>query len=240
MTNDGHADDRYNPDKLAKLTGKEVGILVKKLGTMQPTVAMDNIREALSSPKTLPRETLVAFACAPFVFPHTVFGIFRKRDGRSDMVDGIPDFISQSMHDLGYYANRKHTSFHAKYCGRYSLSMKRPCHKRESLAAFAVFGRHGDDALALLERLEKARPGFVSSVRDGVGNNLLWYLALRDRIWIYGDARSSCVVRHPGDDRRVRDFLLDVGCDPTARNAFGICWDEARETLASFPFPRLV
>jgi hypothetical protein len=102
---------------------------------------------------------------------------------------------------------------------------------RDSLAALAVFCRNGDDALSILGILEEVTPGFVSSVKDGAGNNLLWYLPLRDRIWIYDDSHRACRSYHPGDISRVRDFLLNAGCDPEERNAFGVSWDDARSSL---------
>jgi hypothetical protein len=102
---------------------------------------------------------------------------------------------------------------------------------RDSLAALAVFSRNGDTALSILGALEEVTPGFVSSVKDGAGNNLLWYLALRNRIWVYDDSHRACRSYLPCDISRVRDFLLNAGCDPDERNAFGVSWDDARSSL---------
>ncbi len=97
-----------------------------------------------------------------------------------------------------------------------------------SLAALAVIAQKGDEAVETLEALEAESPGTLKAQRDAAGRNLLWYLALRDRIWIYGaHHHESCEPSmRPGDIGRVRDVLLAAGCDPDATDEFGFRWSE--------------
>ena len=103
--------------------------------------------------------------------------------------------------------------------------------RREALAALAVMAQKGDEAVAVLEGLEAETPGLVKAQKDAAGRNLLWYLALRERIWIHASKNKvpwEPSIR-PGDAARVRDVLLAAGCDPNATDVFGFSWEEARE-----------
>lgn len=287
IENSPSAAELYSPSRLASFTKNEVKALVKWLGQLQPAIAMDMLRKALSSPETLPRETRAAFASVPFVFPQLLFGFNPNREGPRDAVEKIAEFTLRSMRDLGFYPTPLRISYRPEYdgyvsqsIGRYysnlvplvqddlgarvrlfmDIRLRRPSRSfisllfreggpkctrlladpailegaglgRDSLAAFAVFGRFGDDALTILGCMEDATPGYIGSVKDGAGNNLLWYLALRDRIWAYDKSHRAFESHHPGEISRVRDFLLEAGCDPAAINAFGISWDEARAAL---------
>jgi len=106
--------------------------------------------------------------------------------------------------------------------------------RRESLAVLAVSVFPVNWAIAVLTALEKETPGFLKTVVDAAGDNLLWYMAYRSRIWIYPNLKRVAYepsVR-PGKSDGVRDLLLRAGCDPDARNVFGVSWEEARPLLA--------
>ena len=95
------------------------------------------------------------------------------------------------------------------------------------LATYAVMCMQCDRAIDLLQSLEDATPGYLRSVKDVAGHNLLWYLAFR----------KTLRVHSLGDDggmelRAVRNFLTKKAkCDTKERDAFGLSWMDVRDKL---------
>ena len=104
---------------------------------------------------------------------------------------------------------------------------------REALATLAVIGLDCGLALYLLQGMEAETPGYLRTVRDAAGHNLLWYLAFRKRINIKAFRQNGASCRNDGASMRaIRDYLLKKAkCDPNERDAFGLSWMDVREAL---------
>ena len=104
---------------------------------------------------------------------------------------------------------------------------------REALATLAVMALAGDAALSILQALEADTPGFIRKIKDAAGHNLLWYLGFRKNITMktFSNQWTSSPQRHATTDD-LRDYLLEKArCNPEARDAFDLSWNDVRGRL---------
>lgn len=104
---------------------------------------------------------------------------------------------------------------------------------REALAALAVIALDGDAALSILQALESDTPGFIRTIKDDAGHNLLWYLGFRNHISMetFSTPWTSSPQRKVTTDD-LRDYLLEKArCNPEARDAFDLSWKDVRGRL---------
>ena len=102
-----------------------------------------------------------------------------------------------------------------------------------SLATYAILAMNTDEAVLLLNDMEAENPGFLRTVRDAAGHNLLWYLGFKKRIFIHGSGRTRVSEQAESRFNRygLRDLLFKTKCDKNERDVFGISWMDARSAL---------
>ncbi len=90
-----------------------------------------------------------------------------------------------------------------------------------------------DEAVLLLNDMEAENPGFLRTVRDAAGHNLLWYLGFKEHIFIHNSERTGESAQAESRFNRysLRDLLLKAKCDKNERDVFGISWMDARSIL---------
>ena len=102
-----------------------------------------------------------------------------------------------------------------------------------SLVTYAILAMYTDDAVPLLNDMEAENPGFLRTVRDAAGHNLLWYLGFKEHIFIHNSERTGESAQAESRFNRysLRDLLLKAKCDKNERDVFGISWMDARSIL---------
>jgi hypothetical protein len=102
-----------------------------------------------------------------------------------------------------------------------------------SLATYAILAMNTDEAVLLLNDMEAENPGFLRTVRDAAGHNLLWYLGFKKRIFIHGSGQTRKSEQAESRFNRygLRDLLFKAKCDKNERDVFGISWMDARSAL---------
>lgn len=98
---------------------------------------------------------------------------------------------------------------------------------RDLLATFAVMCMQCDRAMDLLQSLEDVTPGYLRTVKDAAGHNLLWYLGFRKTL------RARSLDKDEGmASRAVRNFLMKKAkCDTVERDVFGLSWQDVRDGI---------
>ena len=103
-----------------------------------------------------------------------------------------------------------------------------------SLATYALMALYTDEAVLLLNDMETENPGFLRTVRDAAGHNLLWYLGFKEHIFIHNSSRTgeSVQARSRFNRYSLRDLLFKAKCDKNERDVFGVSWMDVRRELA--------
>ena len=102
-----------------------------------------------------------------------------------------------------------------------------------SLATYALMALYTSDAVLLLNDMETENPGFLRTVKDAAGHNLLWYLGFKEHIFIHDSERTgeSVQARSRFNRYSLRDLLFKAKCDKNERDVFGVSWMDARSAL---------
>jgi hypothetical protein len=102
-----------------------------------------------------------------------------------------------------------------------------------SLATYALMALYTDEAVLLLNDMEIENPGFLRTVKDAAGHNLLWYLGFKEHIFIHDSSRTGESVQAKSRFNRysLRDLLFKAKCDKNERDVFGVSWMDARGIL---------
>ena len=102
-----------------------------------------------------------------------------------------------------------------------------------SLATYAVMTLGDKQAAALLDGIEAVNPGFLRTVKDAAGHNLLWYRGFSKRIYTHGALlwHGSGCVRQSSSKNLVRDLLVKAKCSKTESDVFGVSWEDVQSAL---------
>ncbi len=102
-----------------------------------------------------------------------------------------------------------------------------------SLATYAVMAMHVEEAVELLNEIETETPGFLRTVKDAAGHNLLWYMGFRSRIYIHtgGKPQGRASGFSWSNRHIVRDLLFKAKCDRKERDVFGVAWNDVHWDL---------
>jgi hypothetical protein len=103
-----------------------------------------------------------------------------------------------------------------------------------SLATYAVMAMFEGAAMKLLGEIEAETPGFLRTVKDAAGHNLLWYLGFRRHIVVHATERQAGTRSWDVND--FRDFLFKAKCDKKECDVFGVAWNDVRRDLAGWRF----
>ena len=97
-----------------------------------------------------------------------------------------------------------------------------------SLATYAVMAMPVDEAVELLSEIETETPGFLRTVKDAAGHNLLWYMGFRNHIYIRMSKRRQELeyAQILLNRRALRDLLFKAKCDRKERDVFGVAWND--------------